>query len=173
MLTAVSAAPARVVAWLRGRDPNLTAIRAAVRVTTAACAGFFLCRYLLGDGVMATYAVFGTIALGALSDVFGPPAIRTRVYLAALPAAAALVALGTVLAVTTWAAVLGMLVVGFGVAYAGVGGPRLIGLVNGMQLFYILPCFPPYAPETLPERLIGLVIGVALLIIADRVLLPA
>ncbi|MDT7640325.1 MAG: hypothetical protein QOC83_4613 [Pseudonocardiales bacterium] len=173
MLTAVSAAPARVVARLRGRDPNLTAIRAAVRVTTAACVGFFLCRYLLGDGVMATYAVFGTIALGALSDVFGPPAIRTRVYLAALPAAAALVALGTMLAVSTWTAVLGMLVVGFGVAYAGVGGPRLIGLVNGMQLFYILPCFPPYAPETLPERLIGLVIGVALLIVADRVLLPA
>ncbi|HWN33938.1 MAG TPA: FUSC family protein [Pseudonocardia sp.] len=169
----VSTAPGRLVAWVRRRDPELRAVRAAVRVTAAACLGFYLCRYLLGDAVMATYAVFGTIALGALSDVFGPPSVRTRVYLLALPAAAALVAVGTMLAAHTVTAVLGMLVVGFLVAYAGVGGPRLIGLVNGMQLFYILPCFPPYAPETLPQRLVGLGIGVGLLILADRLLWPA
>ncbi|HEX4356415.1 MAG TPA: FUSC family protein [Pseudonocardia sp.] len=173
MPTSVTSLPGRLTAWVRHRDPELRAVRLAVRVTTAACLGFYLCRYLLGDGVMATYAVFGAIALGALSDVFGAPAVRTRVYLLALPAAAALVALGTALAWHTWLAVLGMLVVGFLVAYAGVGGPRLIGLVNGMQLFYILPCFPPYAPDTLPQRLIGLAIGVALLIVVDRVLWPA
>ena len=160
-------------AWLRRRDPGLAGIRKAIRVTVAACLGFFACRYGLGDTVTATYAAFGAIAMGGLSDVFGPPAIRTRVYLAALPAAAALVALGTALAGHTWSAVLGMLVVGFLVAFAGVGGPRLIGLANGMQLFYILPCFPPYAPETLPDRLAGLVVGFGLLILADRVLLPA
>jgi hypothetical protein len=169
----LSTAPGHVVAWARRRDPELRAVRTAVRVTTAGCLGFYLCRYVLGDAVMATYAVFGAIALGALSDVFGAPAVRTRVYLLALPAAAALVALGTLLAAYTVTAVLGMLVVGFLVAYAGVGGPRLIGLVNGMQLFYILPCFPPYEPDTLPQRLLGLGIGVGLLILADRLLWPA
>ncbi|HEX4247543.1 MAG TPA: FUSC family protein [Pseudonocardia sp.] len=173
MPNATSAVPGRLVAWVRGRDPELRACRLAVRVTTAACLGFYLCRYVLGDGVMATFAVFGAIALGALSDVFGAPSVRTRVYLLAFPAAAGLVALGTALAWRTWTAVLGMLVVGFLVAYAGVGGPRLIGLVNGMQLFYILPCFPPYQPDTLPERLLGLAVGVGLLIVADRVLWPA
>ena len=171
--SARTAAPRGVGAWLRRRDPGFGASRKALRVTVAACVGFFGCRYGLGDTVAATNAVFGTIALGALSDVFGPPAVRTRVYLAALPVAGALVTLGTLLAAHTWTAVLGMLVVGFLVAFAGVGGPRLIGLANGMQLFYILPCFPPYAPETLPERLLGLAIGVGLLMLVDRLLLPA
>jgi uncharacterized membrane protein YccC len=162
-----------VLAWLRRRDPGLGASRRAVRVTMAACVGFFGCRFLLGDPVASTYAVFGTIALGGLSDVFGPPAVRTRVYLAAIVPAGALVTLGSLLAAHTWTAALGMLVVGFLVAFAGVGGPRLIGLVNGMQLFYILPCFPPFAPETLPHRLLGLVIGVLLMTVADRVLLAA
>jgi len=168
-----STAPGRLVAWVRGRDPELRAVRLAVRVTTAACLGFYLCRYVLGDTARATYAVFCAIALGALSDVFGAPAVRTRVYLLALPAAAVLVTVGTMLAAYTWTAVAGMLVVGFLVAYAGVGGPRLIGLVNGMQLFYILPCFPPYEPDTLPQRLGGLAVGVGLLILADRLLWPA
>jgi hypothetical protein len=39
-------------------------------------------------------------------------------------------------------------------------------------LLYILPSFPPYAPDTLGWRLIGLVLAVALLAIADRVLWP-
>jgi uncharacterized membrane protein YccC len=148
------------------------ALRKAIRATVTACLGFFGCRYALGDTVMATYAMFSAIALSALSDVYGRPWVRTRVYLGSLPVAALLVTLGTLAAARLWTAVLGMLVVGFAVAYAGVGGPRLVGLANGMQLFYILPCFPPYAPDTLAARLIGLAIGIGLVTLADRVLLP-
>lgn len=162
----------RLAGRVRQRDPDLAATRRAVRVTVAACAAFFTCKYGLSDTLAATYAVFATIAFGVLSEVSGPPWVR-RVYLAVLPVAAGLVVLGTLLAAHTWSAVLGMLVVGFVVAYAGVGGPRLIGLASGLQLFYILPCFPPYAPESLPARLTGLAIGVGLLVLADRVLLPA
>ena len=158
--------------WLCRHDTEYTALRKALRATVTACGGFFMCRYGFGDVTMATYALFSAIAIGALTDVFGAPMVRTKVYLAALPVAAALITLGTVLAAHLWSAVVGMLVVGFVVAFAGVGGPRLVGLANGMQLFYILPCFPPYEPHTLPERLIGLVIGAALVIVADRVLLP-
>src|SRR5919206_1288846 len=96
-----------VLAWLRRRDPGLGTCRRALRVTLAACVGFFGCRYLLGDPVASTYAVFGTIALGGLSDVFGPPSVRTRVYLAAIPPASALVTVGSLLAVHTWSAALG------------------------------------------------------------------
>ncbi|CAM5400375.1 FUSC family protein OS=Streptomyces microflavus OX=1919 GN=G3I39_00080 PE=4 SV=1 [Streptomyces microflavus] len=71
----------------------------------------------------------------------------------------------------TWAAVAGMLVVGFLLAFAAVGGPRPMGVAPGLQLFYILACFPPYAPGTLGERLAGLTIGV-LLLAACELLLP-
>ena len=39
-----------------------------------------------------------------------------------------------------------MFVLGFVVSFVGVGGPRLVGLAAGMQLLYILPCFPPTTP---------------------------
>ena len=159
--------------WLTGHDPGLVALRKALRVTVAACIGFFVCEYLVGLSTIATYAVFGTIAFGVLSDVSGPPAQRTRTYLAAWPVALVLVAIGTAAARSTPAAVVGMLVVGFAVAFAGVGGPRIAGVANGLQLFYVLPCFPPYDPASLPQRLVGLTIGIGLVAAADRLLWPA
>jgi hypothetical protein len=38
--------------------------------------------------------------------------------------------------------------------------------------FYILPCFPPYALDTLGARLAGIAVGTALLAVADRLLWP-
>ncbi|HEY2205022.1 MAG TPA: FUSC family protein [Pseudonocardia sp.] len=173
MRRAVASARGRLVRWTARRDPALAALRKAVRVTLVACVGFFVCRYAVGDATMATYATFGVIALGALADVSGPPATRTRTLLAALPVGLVLVTVGTLLSAHTWSAVLGILVVGFLVSFASVGGSQLVGLATGLQLFYILPCFPPYAPETLPQRLIGLTVGILLLTVADRLLLPA
>jgi uncharacterized membrane protein YccC len=163
---------AGLLEWLKSKDPGLVAIKRAARVTLAACVAFYFSLYVLNDAQMATFAVFGCIALGVLSEVSGEPWRRTRTYGAALVAGIVLVTLGTLLAVTTWAAVAGMLVVGFAIAYAGAGGPRVVGAANGLQLLYILPSFPPYAPESLGSRLIGLILGVALLAIADRVLWP-
>ena len=159
--------------WLTRHDPGLVALRKALRVTVAACVGFFVCQYVIGLSTLATYAVFGTIAFGVLSEVSGPPAQRTRTYLGAWPVALVLVAIGTATARSTPAAVVGMLVVGFAVAFAGVGGPRIAGVANGLQLFYVLPCFPPYDPASLPERLTGLTIGIGLVAAADRLLWPA
>lgn len=161
------------LSWLRRHDPNLTAVRRAGRVTVAGCAAFYVCRYLLDDAALATYAVFGAVSLGVLSDITGTPTQRTRCYLGALPVGLVLVTLGTLLAVNVWAAVAGMLVVGFAVAYSAVGGPRPAGLANGLQLLYILPCFPPYDPGSLTSRLAGLTVGLTLMGLADRVLWPA
>ena len=158
--------------WLKAKDPGFVAIKRAARVTLVACAAFYFSLYVLDDTQMATFASFGCIALGALSQVTGEPWERTKTYGAALLAGIGLVSLGTVLAVNTWAAVAGMLVVGFAIAYAGVGGPRVAGAANGLQLLYILPSFPPYLPDALGSRLMGLVLAVGLLAIADRVLWP-
>lgn len=162
----------RALAWLRTKDKGLTSTKRAVRVTLAACLGFYVCRYVFGESTMATYAIFGTLAFGALSEVTGKPAERTRVLLGCLGIGAVLVTLGTFLAVSSWSAAAGMAVVGFAVAYAGVGGPRFTGVANGLQLLYILPCFPPFAPDTLPLRLVGLAIGVSLVVLADRLFWP-
>ena len=163
---------ARLRHWLEAKDPGFVAIKRAVRVTLAACVAFYLSLYVLNDTQMATFASFGCIALGALSEVTGTPGQRTKTYAAALLAGIVLVTIGTLLAFNTWAAVAGMLVIGFAIAYAGVGGPRVVGAANGLQLLYILPSFPPYLPDALGSRLIGLILSVGLLAIADRVLWP-
>ncbi|MGW7370089.1 FUSC family protein, partial [Streptomyces sp. NPDC054841] len=144
----------------------------AVRVTVAASAGFYSFLYGLDESVMALYALFAPISLGVLSRVPGSGRQRAVVMLKALPIGLVLVALGTALAVRTWAAVLGMLVVGFLLAFAAVAGPRPAGVGPGLQLFYILACFPPYAPETLGLRLTGLTAGVLLLVACEIFLLP-
>src|SRR5688572_22033871 len=158
--------------WLKAKDPGFVAIKRAARVTLAACVAFYFSLYVLDDTQMATFASFGCIALGALSEVTGEPWERTKTYGIALVAGIVLVTLGTVLAVNTWAAAAGMLVVGFAIAYAGVGGPRVVGAASGLQLLYILPSFPPYLPDALGSRLMGLVLAVGLLAIVDRVLWP-
>ncbi|MCW0213035.1 MAG: FUSC family protein [Pseudonocardia sp.] len=164
--------PSGLLAALRSRDPGWGILRRALRVSLAACVVFYLGRYVLDDRVVAVYAVFGVVALGALSDVSGPPRHRTRTMLGCLAAGLVLVTIGTLVAVSTATAVVGMLVVAFAVAFAGVGGPRFTGVANGVHLFFILPCFPPYAPDTLPARLLGLAMGVLALVLADRLVLP-
>src|SRR4029453_4622338 len=163
---------ARLRQWLGAKDPGFVAIKRAARVTLAACVALYFSLYVLHDTQMATFAAFGCIALGALSEVTGTPRQRTKTYAGALLAGIVLVTIGTILAVNPWAAVAGGLGIGFMIAYAGGGGPRVVGAANGLQLLYILPSFPPYAPEALGSRLIGLVLAVALLAIADRLIWP-
>ncbi|MFJ4828043.1 FUSC family protein [Streptomyces bacillaris] len=148
-----------------------TVVRRAVRVAVAAGAGFYPLLYGAGLPVTALYALFAPIAVGLLSPIPGSGRQRASVMVRALPPALALATLGTLLAVDTWAAVGGMLVVGFLLAFAAVGGPRPAGVGPGLQLFYILACFPPYAPGTLGQRLSGLTIGI-LLLTALELLLP-
>ncbi|GHH10006.1 FUSC family protein [Streptomyces lanatus] len=144
----------------------------SVRVTLAASVGFYTFVYGLDEPVLALYALFAPISLGLLSPIPGSGRQRAEVMLKALPVGLLLVALGTVLAVRTWAAVLGMLVVGFCLAFAAIAGPRPAAAAPGLQLFYILACFPPYEPETLWLRLAGLTFGVVLLALCELFLLP-
>ncbi|MFD3440107.1 FUSC family protein [Streptomyces sp. NPDC058685] len=155
------------------RADRTTIVHRAVRVSAASCAGFYPFVYAVDRPAVALYALFAPVALGMLSPIPGSGRVRAGVILRALPVGLVLVTLGTVLAVETWAAVAGMLVVGFLLAFAAVGGPLPAGAAPGLQLFYILACFPPYAPEALGQRLAGLTLGVLLLAACEVLLLPA
>ncbi|MGW6685348.1 FUSC family protein [Streptomyces sp. NPDC054961] len=155
-----------------GTGPLPSAARRAVRVTLAACAGFYGFLYGLDRPVSATYALFAAVALAVLSQIPGSGRQRSAFLVRLLPAACVLVVLGTLLAVRTWSAVAGMLVIGFCLAFGAVAGPRQAGAAPGLQLLYILPSFPPYAPHTLGDRLAGTLAGILLLILAERFVLP-
>ncbi|MEU9706074.1 FUSC family protein, partial [Streptomyces sp. NPDC047981] len=153
-------------------DAYAGAARSSVRVTVAAAAGFYLFLYGFGQTVTATYALFAAVSLGGLSRIPGTGRQRAVVMLRVLPVACLLVVVGTFLAVRTASAVAGMLVIGFALAFVAVGGPRPAGAAPGLQLLYILPSFPPYAPDTLGERLIGTTAGILLLVAAEAGLFP-
>ncbi len=160
----------------QGRRVSAEAGRAAIlrrslRVTVAASVGFYPLLYVADLPAAALYALFAPIAIGLLSAIPGSGRRQAFVVLRALPPALGLAALGTFLAVDTWSATGGMLVIGFLLAFAAVAGPRPAGAAPGLQLFYILACFPPYAPDALGERLTGLAAGM-LLLAASHALLP-
>ncbi|MFD6278196.1 FUSC family protein [Streptomyces sp. NPDC060209] len=146
-------------------------LRRSLRVTIAASVGFYPLLYAAELPAAALYALFAPIAIGLLSAIPGSGRRQAVMVLCALPPALVLAALGTLLAVDTWAATGGMLAIGFLLVFAAVAGPRPAGAAPGLQLFYILACFPPYAPEALGERLVGLTVGM-LLLAASQVLLP-
>ncbi|MFC9705337.1 FUSC family protein [Streptomyces sp. NPDC056943] len=148
------------------------AARRALRVTIAAGTGFYVLLYSFDLAVGATYALFGAIAMAGLSHLPGSGRQRATLLVGAVPVCWVLITLGTYLSVRTWSAVLGMLVVGFALAFMAVGGPRFAGAATGLQLMYILPSFPPYDPGSLGERLAGATFGLVLLIIAEMTLLP-
>jgi uncharacterized membrane protein YgaE (UPF0421/DUF939 family) len=162
----------RLLRWLLRRDPGLDATRRAPRIAIAASVGFLVCRYGLGSPTMAVYAAFGVLGFGVFSQISGTPAQRTRTILCCCLAGLVLVTIGSLLAVNTWAATIGVLVAGVAVALLALGGPRTAGVVVGLHLLYILPSFPPFAPGELPLRLAGLVVGTGLLAVADRFLWP-
>ncbi|MFD0787642.1 FUSC family protein, partial [Micromonospora azadirachtae] len=161
-----------LLAWVHHRDPGYVVLRRAARLTLVASVGFYGGRYGAGDPTLATYALFGAVSLGAFTQLPGSPAERARILLLALPAGWALISVGTMLAGNVWAAAGGMLVLGFTVAFVGTGGPRLAGVVGALQLFYILASFPPYQPDSLPQRLIGVTLAAVLLALAEVLLWP-
>ncbi|MGY6026584.1 FUSC family protein [Streptomyces spinosirectus] len=146
---------------------SVRAGRNAVRVTVASLVGFYPAAHVLDRPVLAVYALFAPIAFGVMSPLPGSGRQRVGALLRAVPAATALVVLGTVLAVSPWSAAAGVLLVGVVLTFCATCDPRLAGVVPGLQLFYILSCFPPYAPGTLPERLSGLAAGMALLMVCE------
>ncbi|WP_223831220.1 hypothetical protein [Streptomyces venezuelae] len=139
-------APAGRPAKARLPPGYAAALRRSVRVTVSAAAGFYLFLYGFDSAVAATYALFAAVAMAGLSHIPGTGRQRAATLLPAVPACLLLITLGTWLSVRTWSAVLGMLVVGFVLAFVAVGGPRPAGAGPGLQLMYILPSFPPYAP---------------------------
>ncbi|GAA5190956.1 FUSC family protein [Rugosimonospora acidiphila] len=157
---------------LRRRDPGYRISLRALRLTITALPPYYICLYAIHNQVLATYVIFGVIAAGIFIQLPGPAPQRSRILLAATPVTCALVALGTLLNVNLWAAVPGVLVIGFAVAFFSATGPRLLGLANGLQLFFIVANFPPHHLTGLPSRLIGAAIGMALTAAAEVLLWP-
>ncbi|WP_225821712.1 FUSC family protein [Streptomyces naphthomycinicus] len=150
----IPAAP-RPPTWLRDHDPDLAATRRAGRTAIVMPALFALCGQVFHSPTMASFAAFGSFSMLLLVDFSGPMTERLRAQAGLAVAWGVLICLGTLVARTTWLAVVTTLLVGFAVLFSGVVSSVLAGSSTALLLAFVLPVTTPVPLSLLPERLAG------------------
>ncbi len=145
--------------WIRRHDPELNALHKAVKVAVVVTVGLAIGTLLIDDSQVSTFAVFGAVALLLFADFPGSRSARLSAYLLLVVLGAVLIVLGTVLSPYTWAAVLGMAVVGFLILFAGVLSAAAAAATRAALLAFILPVTVRAGSGEIPERLAGWVIA--------------
>src|SRR3954454_22836263 len=163
----------RALASLRSHDRNYAALRRAARTAIVMPALFALGTEVIGNPVVATFAAFGSFAMLLLVDFGGPLRDRLRNQAALAVACGALIAVATLCSRTTWLAAVAMMLVAFGVLFAGVASSVLAGATQPLLLSFILPISLPGPASSIPDRLAGWGMASAASLFAIALLWPA
>ncbi len=134
--------------------------------------------FAIGDKVvrnpgLATFAAFGSFAMLLFVDFGGPMRDRLRAQAALALVGAALVCLGTVASRSVWVATAAMVIVAFGVLFAGVASSVLAGATTSMLLAFILSVSLSAPVAAIPARLEGWGMTSAAALLAVTLLWPA
>ena len=159
--------------WIRSHDPGLAALRRAGRAAVVMPAMFALGERVIGNPTLATFAAFGSFAMLLLVDFSGTMADRLRAQAGLALAGAVFVCVGTVCSRSPWLAAAGMVVVGFGVLFAGVVSSVLAGATLSLLLAFILPVSLPGPVSSIPDRLAGWGMASVASLLAVALLWPA
>ena len=159
--------------WLKQRDPGLMALRRAGRAAVVMPAMLALSTEVIGNATMATFAAFGSFALLLFVEFSGPMRARMQAELALAVAGAALVCLGTLASSSAWIAAPAMMVVGFGVLFAGVVSSVLASATTSLVLAFSLPVSLAAPTSAIPDRLAGWGLASGAALLAVRFLWPA
>jgi hypothetical protein len=141
--------------WWRRLNPDPVALRRGARAALVIPLALLLARFVLGDPQALIFIVFGCFALLVMADFGGPRPARLSAYLMAVLAGAALVALGTLFSATAAGAAAAMLVIGFGLAFAGVFGGYVTGSQTGLLLAFVISVSLPAPASAIPDRVGG------------------
>jgi uncharacterized membrane protein YccC len=159
--------------WLRARDPGLAALRRALRAALVMPAMFALGERVIGNPTLATFAAFGSFAMLLLVDFSGTMPDRLRAQAGLALTGAVFVCVGTVCSQSPWLAAAGMVVVGFGVLFAGAVSSVLAGAALSLLLAFILPVSLAGPVSSIPDRLAGWGLASVASLLAVALLWPA
>jgi uncharacterized membrane protein YccC len=162
----------KTLEWLRAHDPQLAALRRSGRAAIVMPVLFVINSVVIGNGTLALFGAFGSMAMLLFVDHSGP--MRDRVFTQAglTLAGAVLITIGTLLAPNVWLAALGTLLVTFIVQFVGVVSSVLASATTALLVSFILPVTLPGPLSSLPERAGGWLIAGAVSIVAIVVLWP-
>jgi uncharacterized membrane protein YccC len=159
--------------WLSARDRDLAALRRAGRAAIVMPAMFAIGIELIENPVVATFAAFGSFAMLLLVDFGGPLRERLQAQAALGLVGAAFVCLGTLVSQNVWLAAVAMLLVGFGVLFAGVVSSVLAAATTSLLLSFILPVTISAPASSIPDRLAGWGMATGAALLAVGLLWPA
>src|SRR5262245_15661645 len=163
----------RLWEWLGRRDPDYIALRRAARAAIVMPGVFALGDKVIGNADVATFGAFGSFAMLLLVDFSGPLVQRLQAQVALALVGAVFICVGTAASVTAWVGALSMVVVGFGVLFAGVVSSTFAAASTALLLAFILPVSVPAPVSAVPGRLAGWGLAGVCGLMAVAVLWPA
>ena len=149
---------------LRALDPNWFTLHRALRPAVVVPVNFAIGSQLIGNAQVATFAAFGSFALLLFVAFPGGRAARAGAYLGLALVGVVVITIGTLVATPDWLAVAAMLVVAFGILFAGSTSSTINAGSQAAMLAFILAVMLPGVRSDLPERLAGWGIGCAVAI---------
>lgn len=161
-----------VVAWWLERDPHAVAFTRGLRAAIAGPAVFAFGLEVLDNPAFAGTAAFGAIAAIIFTDYGGDRWRRTVAYAWLAVLGAAVLAWGTAVSTTEWAAVLSTFVVTAAVRFVGNLGPRANASVSSLILAFVLGVLVPGPTSSIPDRVTGWIVGVAAAALVSLVIRP-
>jgi uncharacterized membrane protein YccC len=157
---------------LQPRDPGLVSLRRAGRGALVISVMFIVALRITRDTNAILFLIFGLFSLLILADFGGPPRRRAAAYLIVTAVGAALVAVATLLSPWPWLAALLMLLVAFGVTFAGVFGGYVGPAQPVLLLSTVLATSVPGPPASIGARLAGWLLAGVVATIAALLLWP-
>lgn len=158
---------------LRAHDPDLRATKNALRAAIVAPAVLALGEIVIGNSVLALFAVFPALGLFVFVEFGGPIRSRALAYLGLWAAGLVLITLGTLSSEHTWIATGAMAVIGFIVLFAGVVNGYIAAAGTSALLAFILSVMVPAGASEIPSRLGGWGLGAGSAALAVMLLWPS
>ena len=159
--------------WLSRHDRGFVALRRAGRGAILMPAMFALGIEVIGNPVVALFAGFGSFAMLLLVDFAGSWRDRIKAHIALSLVGVLFISLATLVSRDVWPATLAMLVIGFGVLFAGVLSSVLAGASTSLLLAFILPVSLAAPDSSIGDRLAGWGMATAGALFAVTFLWPA
>ncbi|MCH9719552.1 MAG: FUSC family protein [Actinomycetia bacterium] len=157
---------------LRRRDPNLIALRRAIRVAVAVPVSILVLVNIPATTETALFGVFACLALLLFGNFAGKWKLRAAAYLTATVVGGVVVALCSLLARTLWPAMMAMAVVALFISMFAMLRGYLAAAQNVVLLAAVL-ALTSAEPQQTPQILLAWTIGGLIATAAAVVLLPA
>ena len=153
-------------------DPGSTSMRRGLRAAVVVPLLVAAAKLVGVDLPVATFLVFGVMALLVFADFGGTTRSRLSAYVLAGLAGLPLIVIGTLASATVWMAVAAAALAGFALSGVGVLGGYFLNAQTALMLAFILSVTSAAPPDAISGRLVGWSVAGGVAVLAGWLLWP-